>query len=44
MDLILGFGLFMAGVVVCMVKGFSLAWALLLGASAMGMRLRRKNG
>ena len=31
MDLILGFGLFMAGVVVCMVKGFSLAWALLLG-------------
>jgi len=31
LDLILGFGLFMAGVVVCMVKGFSLAWALLLG-------------
>ena len=31
MDLILGFVLFMAGVVVCMVKGFSLAWALLLG-------------
>lgn len=31
MDLILGFGLFMAGVVVCMVQGFSLAWALLLG-------------
>lgn len=31
MDLVLGFGLFMAGVVVCMVKGFSLAWALLLG-------------
>lgn len=31
MDLILGFGLFMAGVVVCMLQGFSLAWALLLG-------------
>ncbi len=31
MDLILGFGVFMVGVVVCMVKGFSLAWALLLG-------------
>ena len=31
MDLILGFGLFMVGVVVCMVQGFSLAWALLLG-------------
>ena len=31
MDLILGFGLFMAGVVVCMVQGFSLAWALLVG-------------
>jgi len=31
LDLILGFVLFMAGVVVCMVKGFSLAWALLLG-------------
>ena len=31
MDLVLGFGLFMAGVVVCMVQGISLAWALLLG-------------
>ena len=31
MDLILGFGLFLGGVVVCMVKGLSLAWALLLG-------------
>ena len=28
---ILGFGLFMAGVIVCMIKSFSLAWALLLG-------------
>lgn len=31
MDLFFGFGLFMAGVVLCMVMGFSLAWALLLG-------------
>lgn len=31
MDLILGFGLFLGGVVVCMVQGMSLAWALLLG-------------
>ena len=31
MDLIFGFGLFMVGVVVCMIRGFSLAWALLLG-------------
>ena len=31
MDLILGFGLFLGSVVVCMVKGLSLAWALLLG-------------
>lgn len=31
MDLLLGFGIFMAGVVVCMVGSLSLAWALLLG-------------
>ena len=31
LDLLLGFGIFMAGVVVCMVRGLSLAWALLLG-------------
>ena len=31
MDLILGFGLFLSSVVVCMVRGMSLGWALLVG-------------
>ena len=31
MDLILGFGLFLGSVVVCMLKGLSLGWALLVG-------------
>lgn len=31
MDLILGFGLFLSSVVVCMLRGMSLGWALLVG-------------
>ena len=35
MDLILGFGLFLGSVVVCMLKGLSLGWALLVGFCVM---------
>lgn len=34
MDLLFGFGIFLGGVLICMIKGLSLMWALILGFAA----------